>query len=156
MPGTTISLSGVRTALVTTPPPVTLAVILQIVNFWGRVNSGDFLSLKVELGASFGIAPNQMQVGLASAVGWAKEIYAWNLCMGKLASVHQDGPNPTPSFMMLMNECGGADTIVFTKPQLGGVWADVSNFNPSEFWSVFGGMRLTFTWVGDVNWIYTI
>jgi hypothetical protein len=149
MPGTTLSLSGITT----TPPAgstsVTIGVFLQIDNVWGRVFSGDALRLIVEPGSAFGITQSQMQVGLASEVNWAKEIYAWNLCMGKIASVDQAGPNPVPSFMLLMQGCGGADTIVFTKPQFGGYWADVSNFEPSQFWPVFGGMRLTFTWVTD-------
>ncbi|PYV71259.1 MAG: hypothetical protein DMG96_29150 [Acidobacteria bacterium] len=149
IPGTTLALDGVPR----TPPPgstsINMAIELAVDNFWGRMLSGDLLKLVIEPGAAFGIAPDQMQVGLASAVSWAKEIYAYNLCMGKLASVHQDEPNATPSFMLLMKECGGADTIVFAKPEFTGVWADVSNFEPTQFWPTFGGKRLTFTWLAD-------
>ena len=114
--------------------------------YYGPVGA---LLLRVEPGAPFGIGPSQMQVGLASEVQWAKEIFAWNLCEGKLASVQQNGPNSTPRFMLLTNECHGADTIVFAKPQLGGVWGDVANFEVTLFWTVFGGRRLTFTWKLD-------
>ncbi len=90
-----------------------------------------------------------MLVGLATEVDWAKEIYAWNFCLGKIASVHQNQRNPTPSYMMLQKGCGGTDTIVFTKPQFWGVWADVGGFDYHLFWPLFGGKRLTFTWLLD-------
>ena len=109
------------------------------------------LRLVIEPGAQFGLRAGQMLVGLATTVSWAKEIYAWNLCRGKLASVHQDSANSVPSYMLLEQGCEGADTIIFTKPQFGGVWADVSNFDFIQFWSKFSGMRLTFTWIADCN-----
>ncbi len=128
---------------------ITLAIILFVNNIWGKTFSGDLLKLQVDPGAPFGIASDEMQVGLATQVSWAKEIYAWNASRGKLASVKQNGPNLTPSFMLLKQGCDGAQTIVFTKPQRFGVWADVANFDPALFWTVFGGRRLTFTWLTD-------
>ena len=151
IPGTTQSLSGVNP--LPSPPPgqnsVTIAVFLSVNTVFGRQFSGDSLRLVVEPGAQFGVGPGQMLVGLATTVNWAKEIYAWNLCRGKLASVHQSGPNTTPTFMLLTRGCDGADTIIFTKPQTFGVWADVGNFDFTLFWTVFGGRRLTFTWITD-------
>jgi hypothetical protein len=151
IPGTTQSLSAVNP--LPAPPPgrsfITIGVSLFVSNIWGSTFSGDTLLLRVDPGAAFGIGPGQMQVGLASSVSWAKEIYAWNLCRGRLASVHQSGPNSTPSFMMLTRGCNGADTIIFTKPQFGGIWADVANFDFTLFWTVFGGRRLTFTWLTE-------
>jgi len=147
MPGTTQSLAGFNPPLTTPGNPRPIGVFFQVDTILGRLASGDGLRLIVEDGAPLGA--NQMLVGLASAVAWAKEIYSWNLCRGRLASVHQSGPNMTPSFMLLERGCDGAHTLVFTKPQLGGIWADVANFDPSLFWSVFGGRRLTFTWMVD-------
>lgn len=151
IPGTTQSLSGVNP--LPSPPAgqtsITIAVFLFVSTIFGSKFSGDALRLVVEPGAGFGVGPGQMLVGLATTVNWAKEIYAWNLCRGKLASVHQSGPNTTPSFMLLTRGCDGADTIIFTKPQFGGVWADVANFDFTLFWTVFGGRRLTFTWITD-------
>jgi hypothetical protein len=152
MPGTTISLSGIPTTFPAGQNSLTIGVPLQIQNFWGTVPSGDFLKLVLEPGAAFSLDADQMLVGLASDVGWAKKVYAYNFCLGELSSVFQAGPNPVPNFMLLMKGCGGADTIVFAKPQAFGIWADVSNLEPSQFWSVLGGKRLTFTWVGDPNW----
>jgi hypothetical protein len=151
VPGTVQSLSGNNP--LPAPPPgrnfLTIAVFLTVNTILGPRFSGDTLRLIVEPGAPFGIGPSEMQVGLASTVTWAKEIYAWNLCRGKVASVSQSGPNTTPSFMLLTRGCNGADTIVFTKPQFLGIWADVANFDFTLFWTVFGGRRLTFTWLTD-------
>jgi len=151
IPGTTQSLSSVNP--LPAPPPgtnvVIIAVALSVINVTGPTFSGDTLRLTVEPGAQFGIGSGQMQVGLASAVSWAKEIYAWNLCRGRLATLHQPGPSTTPTFMTLTRDCDGADTIVFRKPQFGGVWADVGNFDFTLFWTVFNGRRLTFTWLTD-------
>jgi hypothetical protein len=151
IPGTTQSLSSVNP--LPPPPPgtnvVTIAVALLVNNIAGPTFSGDTLRLTVEPGTPFGIGSGQMHVGLASAVNWAKEIYAWNLCRGRLATLHQPGPSTTPTFMTLTRACDGADTIVFRKPQFGGVWADVGNFDFTLFWTVFGGRRLTFTWLTD-------
>lgn len=127
----------------------TTTIFLFVNNIFGRAFSGDTLKLTVEPGAPFGIGPNEMKVGLASRTNWAKEIYAWNLCKGKLASVHQSGPSGVANYMLLTRGCNGADTIVFTKPQFGGVWADVANVSGSGFWPVFEGRQLTFTWLTD-------
>ena len=74
-PGTTLSLS----ALNPLPPPtsgsnfILLAIKLFVFNVLsGMTFSGDNLKLQVDLGAPFGIASNEMQVGLASQVNWAK------------------------------------------------------------------------------------
>jgi hypothetical protein len=146
VPGTTQSLSALKPL---TQLPATIAVLLMVNDIFGPVWSGDALRLRVESGSQFGIRPDQIQVGLASSVGWAKEIYAWSLVFGKLASVHQNGPNQTPSFMLLEKGCTGADTIVFTKPQFAGVWADVANFDVADFWTVFAGTKMTFIWIRD-------
>jgi hypothetical protein len=43
----------------------------------------------------------------------------------------------------------GADTIVFRKPKLFGIWWDVCRFPNDQFWRVFGGKVATFTWFRD-------
>jgi hypothetical protein len=148
VPGTMVDLSGNNP--LPAPPQgqttITMAVILTVNTIFGKEFS-DALRLVVDFAS--GLPSNQMLVGLASEVNWAKEIYAWNMCFGTLASVHQSGKNSNASFMLLKDECGGAETIVFTKPQTLGVWADVANFQPSLFWTVFGGKKLTFTWIVD-------
>jgi len=150
IPGTTQSLKGFNPL---PPPPtgknfVTIGILL-FVNTGTGPRLSDVLSLRVEPGAPFGIGAGQMQVGLASAVNWAKEIYAWNLCRGQLATLHQPGPSAIPIFMTLTRGCDGDDTIVFRKPQFAGIWGDVANFDFTLFWTVFDGQRLTFTWVAD-------
>ena len=150
-PGTQQSLSRINP--LPSPPAgrdfITIGIELMVNNIWGPTFSGDTLLLRVDPGAAFGVSAGQMQVGLISAVSWAKEIYAYNFCSGRLpGGLSQSGPGST-SFMMLTRGCGGAQTIVFRKPQLGGVWADVGFLDPNLFWTVFDGRRLTFTWLTD-------
>jgi hypothetical protein len=109
----------------------------------------DTLRLTIEDGAPFGLGASDMLVGLASEVDWAKEIVSWNLSRGRLASVFQAQTNASPNFMQLKRECNGADTILFNKPGFLGVWGTRANFDFQLFWTVFGGKRLTFTWVTD-------
>jgi hypothetical protein len=129
---------------------ITIAVgLLEFDGFFFGV--ADFLQLKVEPGAPFGVAPGQMEVGLASDVSWAKEISSWNLVRGRMSSVRQNGPNSSPAFMMLDKGCDGAHTIVFSKPRAPlAIWYDVAHFSDTTlFWALFDGKRLTFTWVAD-------
>jgi hypothetical protein len=51
--------------------------------------------------------------------------------------------------MRLQRGCDGTDTIVFRKPGFLGIWDNIANFDFALFWTVFGGRRLTFTWIGD-------
>lgn len=149
--GTFLSLASLNP--LPTPPPgrnfLIIAIALHVDNIWGATPTGDLLRLIVEPGAAFGLGPNEMLVGLASEVDWAKEIWAWNLCRGRIASVQQNGRNDVASYMLLNNGCNGAHTIVFSKPQFFGVWADVNHLDLSLFWTLFGGKRLTFTWVAQ-------
>jgi hypothetical protein len=135
IPGSTLSLAGLN--------PLPQGNLLLSVRF----STGDLLRLLVEPGAPFGIGANQTQVGLASSVSWAKEIVAWNLCRGRLSSVFQATTNSTPTFMLLQRGCDGADTIIFRKPGFLGIWYDIGHFDDRLFWTVFGGRRLTFTWL---------
>jgi hypothetical protein len=97
------------------------------------------------------VPKNQVLVGLANATEWPKEIWADNLCSGRIGSVYHEQVNPTYRRMLLdAPDCyNGADTIVFRKPGLFGVWHDVSHFQPTDFWRAFGGTRCDFYWVKD-------
>jgi len=147
VPGWTENLSGLNP--LPAPPTgqnfITVAVVFAGV--YGIIT--DTLELKVEDGVPFGLGPSDMLVGLASKVDWAKEIVSWNLCRGRLASVFQAQASGSPNFMQLERGCNGADTILFNKPEYFGVWDTIANFDFQLFWTVFGGKRLTFTWVTD-------
>jgi hypothetical protein len=148
VPGETLDLSGLNP--LPTPPTgqnfITVAVIF-VANPPGKIT--DTLELKVEDGGPFGLGSSEMLVGLASKVSWAKEIVSWNLCRGRLSSVFQAQASGSPNFMQLERGCDGADTILFNKPFTLGFWGTRANFDFQLFWTVFGGKRLTFTWVTD-------
>jgi hypothetical protein len=113
----------------------------------------NYARLILRNGATFDppVRRDQVLVGLANATDWAKEIWADNLCSGRLASVYQDGPDTTPHRMLLgVPNCrDGTDTIVFRKPGFFGIWHDVGHFPPELFWQAFGGTVADFTWVID-------
>jgi hypothetical protein len=113
----------------------------------------NYARLVLRNGATFNppVASDQVLVGLANATDWAKEIWALNLCSGRLGSVYQEGPNSTPRRTLLSApSCReGADTIVFRKPGFWGIWHDVGHFPPELFWRAFGGTVADFTWVVD-------
>jgi hypothetical protein len=107
--------------------------------------------LRLSPGATMGIGPNQMLLGLANRTDWAKEVWGFNICTGLLGSVFQGGRNPIARTMVL--EKGfcreGADTIVFRKPGFLGIWYFVGHFDPSSFWEAFGGTVAMFEWFDD-------
>lgn len=113
----------------------------------------DAARLLLQDGSTFDppIPKNQMLVGLANDTDWAKEIWAENLCSGRLGSVQQDGTNSVPRRMLLQQpDCTeGADTVVFRKPGFLGIWEDVAHFPPELFWQAFGGTCGDYTWVFD-------
>jgi hypothetical protein len=97
------------------------------------------------------IPKNQVLVGLANGTSWPKEIWADNLCSGRVSSVYHETTNASYRRMLLGSpDCyNGADTIVFRKPGLFGIWHEVSHFEPNDFWRAFGGTRCDFHWVKD-------
>jgi hypothetical protein len=102
---------------------------------------------------SMTIGPDQMLVGLATEVDWAKEIAAWSLCQRRaLSTVHQERKTSTPDWMVITKGCRLTDTVVFRKPGwFFGVWVDVAHFAPEQFWNALGGKAVLFTWVGDTR-----
>jgi hypothetical protein len=152
IPGTMIPLLS---ALPSPPPErdFILISVLLTTNFFGReFETGDFLTLRVDPAGSFGVRPDQMLVGLASEVGRAVEIEAWNVVRGRLSSVSQSDVNSVPNWMLLMPGCDGTHTLVFRRVSPGPIfgvgllWGQISHFDHRGFWSLFGGRRLTFTW----------
>jgi len=94
---------------------------------------------------------NQVLLGLANGTSWPKEVWADNLCSGRVASVYQETTNPNFRRMLLdAPDCyDGVDTVVFRKPGLFGIWHEVCHFEPNDFWRAFGGTRCDFVWVKD-------
>jgi hypothetical protein len=129
------------------PNPYWLAAVFLDVEGWNAV------ALQVWNGATNNppVPKNQVLVGLANKTDWPKEIWADNLCSGRIASVYHEQRNPTFRRMLLdAPDCyDGADTIVFRKPGLFGIWHEVSHFEPNDFWKAFGGTRCDFAWVKD-------
>jgi hypothetical protein len=137
-----------------TPPPFPVAGE----DFWVIAVALDsapwnYARLVLRNGATFDppVPKNQMLIGLGNATEWAKEIWSFNLCSGRLGSVYHDGHNLTPRRMLLSapNCHEGADTVVFRKPGFFGIWHDVGHFPPELFWQAFGGTVADFTWVFD-------
>jgi len=105
----------------------------------------DTLRLRVALNV---VKTEQMIVGLATEVWWAKEIVAWSNTTGRTVSVFSENHNTNPNFMTI--DQSQVATIVFRKPVLfPWWWWDLANLDQNLFWTVFGGHRLTFTWVRD-------
>jgi hypothetical protein len=134
-PGTYNSLSD----LIPFPPwPPDRKNIVFIVYMKG-LPSANGIYMRVE---PFSSRREEMEVGLASEVESHREIRAWHLCKGKVASVQQPSPSPTPKYMRLQIGCDGPHTLMFSD----GFW-NFSYFDAEQFWDVFGGKRLTFYWV---------
>jgi hypothetical protein len=153
VPGTEQSLSAVNPLPAPRPGQVNLWIKVGLhhkINFWDNQDTTtDSLILMVEPGGPYGIGPNEMLIGLGTgAVNSDKEIVAWNLVQGKVASISR-APNMQPIYMQIYNGCTGTDTIIFRAPGFLGIWYDIANFDYALFWSVFGGKRLTFTWMRD-------
>lgn len=130
---------------------IRLLIALWIDTISGHIFSGDTLVLDIEDGAQYGLGSDDMQVGLSvwGTISWPKEIYAWHPCRGRIAAVTKTPGSFNPTYLLLKHSCDGADTIVFTKPQFLGIWADVGHYRISRFWRQFGGKRLTFTWITE-------
>ena len=143
-PGAQTSLS----ALMPFPPPRPGLDYSQIMCFLKGAPSRNVLLLKAE---RFSNRPEEMEVGLTSEVNWNREIRAWDACKAKVVdSVRQPGPSNNPNYMRLQKGrgCTGPHTLLFSD----GFW-DFSHFDPSVFWRVFGGRRLTFFWM-EYPWQY--
>jgi hypothetical protein len=113
--------------------------------------SGDTVRFEVEPNV---YPPEEIQVGLSTLTGWARQIISWSVCKGKLASTYAKGPGDDIRYMRLdryagIGGCDGAHTIIFRKPTAPlGIWIDAHNLDLEAFWEVFGGTRITCKWIG--------
>jgi hypothetical protein len=134
-PGTYNSLSNIY-PLPPYPPGINY---LKIACYLKGLPRDNMLYLRVE---PFSSRREEMEVGLASEVEWHREIRAWHLCNGTVASVQHPSPSTNPKYMRLQRGCDGPHTLMFSD----GFW-NFSYFDDKQFWSVFGGKKLTFYWV---------
>jgi hypothetical protein len=97
------------------------------------------------------------QGGTGFHTAWGKEIIAWNLCKGRVASIHVEGkctpgphtPGCAPVWMHLCRGCDQTDTLVFNKPKTFGRWELMYNLPFDVFWDLLGGYAILFDWVWD-------
>jgi hypothetical protein len=75
------------------------------ITIWGITItlSEDWLTLKVEDGAPWGISQTEMEVGLqaAPAVTWHKEVVAWNDCTGAHLAAFTSDLNSGPHYFRI-------------------------------------------------------
>jgi hypothetical protein len=136
----------------TPPPPATgrdfwrVGVLLDSAPF----NTGVF-TLRDGATANPPLARTETLIGLTNATSWAKQIWATNLCSGRVKSVFQRGTNAIAHQMPLIRlSCRqGIDTLEFSKPGFFGAWHDVGHIPPEEFWKHFGGTWAIFDWQVD-------
>ena len=132
--------------------------------FWAATE--DEVQISVEDGTSLGLKMNEMQIRLVINLNqhWQKEIVAWNARDGYMWSNSIATPAPyegvvTPpdgiwrvSMTITPNTCGRHNvpmTIVFRKAKAFGVLNTVYSLDISNLWALWGGKRVTFTWVRD-------
>jgi len=144
-PGTFLSLTVVRDLLATPPPdhdpnlPLTIAI---------RPPSGDALTLEVFPLASPVLPSGDVQVGLATAVNWAKQIVAWTVCPPQHHQyVRRDSKGVAD--WMAVSRSDNLNALVFRKPRIFGIWFDMFYFDMPEFIDVLGGRYARFTWYFD-------
>ncbi len=108
----------------------------------------DAARLLLRNGAPESVGPNEVIIGLANNTVWAKEIWAYNYCAGRQASVVADGNTSAYNYMRLQRgECReGTHAIVFRKPGFLGWWFDIGHIELRTFWDFFGGTICEFTW----------
>jgi hypothetical protein len=127
-------------------------------DFWGLgvvLDSGAFnqgvFTLRNGVAADPPLARSETLIGLTNSTDWAKQIWATNLCSGRVKSVFQRGRNAIAHQMPLIRlSCRqGIDTLEFSKPGYFGQWHDVGHIPPEEFWKHFGGTWAIFDWQVD-------
>jgi hypothetical protein len=145
-PGDFLSISTEIRDLVANPPadidpnlPITILVLPP---------SGDVLTLEVFPSTSPALPPNEVRVGLATAVDWAKQIVAWTVCP---PHHHQYVRRDSRGLArwMTVTRAENIDLLVFRKPKIFGIWFDIFHFAMPQFIDVFGGRFTRFTWYYD-------
>lgn len=121
------------------------------------LDDGDGIQIDVADGASQGLNSNEVLIVLDAGprVTWYKAVVAWNKYSGELPNkvevVNGSGPD---SMKLTRSKCNsgvssGADTIFFSKAKRLGVHSNMYHLDTNQFWNLYGGKILTFTWVRD-------
>jgi hypothetical protein len=145
-PGDFLSISTEIRDLIANPPagtdpnlPITILVVPP---------SRDVLTLEVFPSTSRTLPPDEVRVGLATAVDWAKQIVAWTVCPPHHHQyVRRDSRGVAQ--WMTVTRAENIDLLVFRKPKVFGIWFDIFHFAMPEFIDVFGGKFARFTWYYD-------
>ena len=124
--------------------------------------NGDALQIQVDDGASMNLGPNEMQITLVTSLRSQKEISGWNSFSGYMPSKFIATPGPfdgqiTPpdgtwrlSMRIMKGTCSEtANTIVFLKAEFLGILQPVYYLDPNNFWTLWGGKSVMFTWISD-------
>ena len=110
--------------------------------------SGDVLIMEIFPWPAPVLSSDRVEVGLGSAVDWAKQIVGWTVCP---PHHHQYVRTDGKSNVAYMNVSRGDDltALVFRKPRVFGIWFDIFYFDALEFIDVLGGRYAGFTWYRD-------
>jgi hypothetical protein len=106
------------------------------------------LRMVIERGGPFGIAQNEVDIGLAIQTKRGKEIAGWDFCDQKPVGAIRQTSSTAPPVRGRLNK-HQAFTIVFRTETAIGTWSNKYHFDPTEFWNILGGHRVTFTWIQD-------
>jgi hypothetical protein len=145
-PGDLLSITQEIRDLIANPPaeidpnlPITILVVPP---------SGDVLTLEVFPSTTRTLPPNEVRVGLATGVDWAKQIVAWTVCPPHHHQyVRRDSKGLAQ--WMTVTRADNIDLLVFRKPKIFGTWFDIFHFDMNEFIDTFGGRFNRFTWHYD-------
>lgn len=112
----------------------------------------DYLRIDVDEAPS--LTNCEMLVGLEAApnISWQKDILAWNYCLGgPVSSVTTKDSNRGPNYMLVRKaDCySGANTLLLRKLMSWNQMTGLYTLNSREMWDFWGGMKVTFRWVGD-------
>ncbi|HJT58917.1 MAG TPA: hypothetical protein VJ761_20580 [Ktedonobacteraceae bacterium] len=118
-------------------------------------NENDALQMLVEESVQPPIPSSQTIVVLDNRLGWEKSVTTVNgkNCNEAGTILHVDGNQ----FDQMTITNTNTTTLVFSKTVctfrfifcLTTAWEDVAVFSESDFWALFGGRKITFTWVQD-------
>jgi hypothetical protein len=100
-----------------------------------------------------GLSSCEMDVALEAGpnVTWAKRITAWNSAIAQdVDTVNTQDANRGPNTMRIRKAWGsiGANEIHLQK-WAWSRWMDMYTFDSIEMWASWGGLKVTFIWVGD-------
>lgn len=110
--------------------------------------SGDVLTLEVFPSTTRPLPPDEVRVGLGTAVDWAKQVVAWTVCPPHHHQyVRRD--SKSAAAWMTVTRADSIDFLVFRKPKVFGIWFDIFYFDMNEFIDVLGGRFNRFTWYQD-------